>query len=55
VTGSYVNGKARMQFYLYCRQQGLWPKEVSGFDPVTEAKAFEPYCPVQNVATADVL
>lgn len=49
VTGSYVNGKARMQFYLYCRQQGLWPKEVSGFDPVTEAKSFEPYCPVQNV------
>lgn len=39
----------RHQFYLYCRQNGLWPKEVAGFDPATEAAAFKPYCPVQNV------
>ncbi len=42
----------RGRFYLYCRQQGLWPKEVSGHDPTTEAEWFDPYCPVRNV-TAD--
>jgi acetyl esterase/lipase len=42
----------RGRFYLYCRQHGLWPKEVVGLDPDREAKAFAPYCPVQNV-TAD--
>jgi acetyl esterase/lipase len=48
-TGCNHETKSRMRFYLHCRQQGLWPKEVSGFDPVTDTKAFEPYCPVQNV------
>jgi acetyl esterase/lipase len=36
-------------FYLYCRQNGMWPKEVAGLDPRTQAEAFKPYCPVQNV------
>jgi acetyl esterase/lipase len=39
----------RWLFYLYCRQQGLWPKEVTGYDPDIEPKAFEPFCPVRNV------
>jgi acetyl esterase/lipase len=39
----------RHRFYLYCRQQGLWPKEVTGHDPDMEAKAFEPFCPLRNV------
>ena len=39
-------------FYQFCRQQGLWPKAVSGWDPKTEAKKFVPYEPVRNV-TAD--
>jgi len=39
----------RGDFYLYCRQNGLWPKEVSGFDPLTENSAFNPYCPLRNV------
>ena len=39
----------RHRFYLYCRQQGLWPKEVTGHDPDTEAKAFVPFCPLRNV------
>jgi len=42
-------GKPRHFFYLYCRQNGLWPKEVAGFDPHTEPEKFKPYCPVQNV------
>jgi acetyl esterase/lipase len=42
----------RGRFYLYCRQQALWPKEVGGFDPQTQPEAFYPFCPHRNV-TAD--
>jgi len=45
----YPKSSNRKLFYLYCRQQGLWPKEVAGFDPDTERDKFRPYCPVQNV------
>jgi acetyl esterase/lipase len=41
--------KARSQFYLYLRQNGLWTKEVSGFDPATQRKDLDPYCPVRNI------
>lgn len=40
----------RGRFYLYCRQRGLWPKEVTGHDPDREPKAFDPWCPVRNVS-----
>ena len=36
-------------FYLYCRQQGVWPNEVGGRDPKTDSEFFVPYCPEQNV------
>jgi acetyl esterase/lipase len=36
-------------FYQFCRQQGLWPKAVSGWDPRDEAEKFFPYMPVKNV------
>ena len=36
-------------FYVYCRQQGIWPKEVSGWDPHKESKKFFPYMAVKNV------
>ncbi len=39
----------RRRFYLYCRQNGLWPKEVSGHDPQAEPKWFDAYCPIRNV------
>jgi acetyl esterase/lipase len=39
-------------FYLYCRQQGLWPLEVTGHDPDREPAAFDAFCPVRNL-TAD--
>ena len=42
----------RTKFYTYCRQQGIWPREVMGVDPRTDPAAFAPYCPVGNV-TAD--
>jgi acetyl esterase/lipase len=40
----------RRRFYLYCRQQGLWPKEVTGHDPDREPRAFDEWCPVRNVS-----
>ena len=39
-------------FYQFCRQQGIWPKAVSGWDPHTEAEKFNPFMPLKNV-TAD--
>jgi acetyl esterase/lipase len=38
-------------FYQFCRQQGLWPKAVSGWDPHTEAEKFAPFMPVKNVGS----
>lgn len=43
-------GREKDLFYLYCRQRGLWPKEVAGHDPVTESSFFKPYCPIQNIS-----
>lgn len=43
-------GNRRGRFYLYCRQQGLWPKLVAGFDPQTEPEKFVPFCPARNVS-----
>jgi acetyl esterase/lipase len=37
------------KYYLYLRQNGLWTKEVTGFDPATERTKLDPYCPVRNV------
>jgi acetyl esterase/lipase len=37
-------------FYNFCRQQGLWPKAVSGWDPHTEAEKFTPFMAVKNVS-----
>jgi dipeptidyl aminopeptidase/acylaminoacyl peptidase len=39
----------RSRFYLYCRQQGTWPKEVGGRDPDTARHWFERYCPIRDV------
>jgi acetyl esterase/lipase len=36
-------------FYVYCRQHGIWPQEVSGWSPHTEAEKFVPFMPVRNV------
>ena len=42
-------GRGKDKFYLYCRQNGLWPQEVSGHDPEKEPAFFVQYCPLQNV------
>jgi acetyl esterase/lipase len=44
-------GDLRDKFYLYCRQNGLWPREVSGHDPRAEPQWFERYCPIRNVTS----
>jgi len=51
VTGSEKELKERGQFYLYLRQNGLWTKEVTGFNPDTEPTKLDPYCPVRNVTS----
>lgn len=52
LTGSEggFDGKARGRYYHYLRQNGLWTKEVTGFDPATEGAKLDPYCPVRNVS-----
>ena len=51
LTGSEpgFDGKARGRYYLYLRQNGLWTREVTGFDAATERAKLDPYCPVRNV------
>ena len=53
VGGAPISGATgpteRGRFYLYCRQQGLWPKEVAGLDPATQNREFDPYSPARNV------
>jgi acetyl esterase/lipase len=44
------NQNQRGRFYLYCRQNGLWPKEVSDLDPIKDAQALAAFCPVRNVS-----
>ncbi|MBI2807353.1 MAG: alpha/beta hydrolase [Planctomycetes bacterium] len=43
------NVKGRGDFYMYCRQQGLWPLLVTGHDPAKEPRAFDRFCPIRNV------
>src|SRR5262249_10038160 len=48
--GNTAAQKARGRFYHYLRQHGLWPREVTGFDPEKERHKLDPYCPVRNVS-----
>jgi acetyl esterase/lipase len=53
LTGAYgADRSARGRYYLYLRQNGLWTREVTGFDPTRERKKLDPYCPVRNVTRA---
>lgn len=42
-------GTARGRYYHYLRQNGLWTREVTGFDPAKDKKKIDAYCPVRNV------
>ncbi len=41
----------RFEYYVYLRQQGTWPLEVTGHDPKTEVAWFHSYEPVKNVTS----
>jgi acetyl esterase/lipase len=45
-------GHNRGQFYLYCRQNGLWPLQVTGHDPNQDPEWFLPFEPLKNVNDA---
>ena len=49
VTKEEADKESGAKLYLYCRQNGLWPKVVTGHDPDAEPRAFDPFCPVRNV------
>lgn len=52
LTGTQGNDavrKGRSRYYYYLRQNGLWTKEVTGFDPDTQRRQLDPYCPVRNI------
>ena len=52
LTGTYGKvGQGRGQYYLYLRQNGLWTKEVTGFDPDRDRVKLDPYCPVRNITS----
>jgi acetyl esterase/lipase len=36
-------------FYQFARQKGIWPKEISGWDPAREPENFFPFMAVKNV------
>jgi acetyl esterase/lipase len=44
------NGRAQAKLFIYLKQQGLWGKVASGFDPKTEREKLKPYCPIRNLS-----
>ncbi|QHW34286.1 alpha/beta hydrolase [Paenibacillus rhizovicinus] len=42
----------RFPFYLYCRQQGTWVREVSGMDPLLRGHAVSAFNPVELITPA---
>jgi acetyl esterase/lipase len=40
----------RWRFYLYCRQNGLWIREVAGLDPRRDEGALSQLRPIRNVS-----
>jgi acetyl esterase/lipase len=50
--GKTVDSKGRGRYYLYLRQNGLWTKEVTGFDPSGDRHKLDRYCPVRNITPA---
>ena len=44
-----ASNEERFDFYVYCRQQGIWTNIVSGHDPAKEPEYFDRYCPIKNI------
>lgn len=47
-----AQAEARQRYYLFLRQNGLWTREVTGFEPGKDRAKLDPYCPVRNVTSA---
>ncbi len=45
-------GMSRGAFYLYCRQQGLWPFKIAGVDPTLDPGFFAAFEPHGQVSSA---
>lgn len=50
--GKRVATPPRQRIYPYLRHEGLWTKEMTGFDPVTQRDRIVPFCPRLNVTPA---
>lgn len=44
-----ASSKDRFSLYLYCRQQGIWAKTISGRDSVMTTEDLEQFCPIKNI------
>ena len=40
----------RINYYIYCRQNGIWVQEVTKMDPVLDSKQLTQYCPIHNIS-----
>src|SRR5262249_18357591 len=51
ITGSEagIDMRGRGRFYLYLRQNGLWARQVTGFDAATARRKPDPYCPDRHL------
>ncbi len=49
ISESYDGRWNNYKLYPYYRQHGIWTREVSRHNPITEASYFTPYCPLQNI------
>ena len=49
--GDTVEFKRRVSYYMMLRQTGRWAREVTGFDPDSQADELTRYCPVLNVTS----
>jgi len=45
-----VADRKRGAFYLYCRQNGIYPREVAGVDVSHQPGALDPWCPAKRVS-----
>lgn len=43
--------KERFIYYLYCRQKGIWTREVSGYHTLFQKEKIMPFCPIYNVSS----
>jgi len=52
ITGTdKTSGRARGKLFIYLKQNGLWAKVASGFDPDTEPDKLTPLCPIRNLSS----